>query len=593
MRKKGEAVRFLSSVKAKITLAFGSTILAWAVLCALSLYAVNELNAYNGKLYATNMQGVAALGDTSQTYATMLQNIRGRLHAAQSGDMQALADELKSARQTLRSNWKDYYPARVSNAAERAQADKVQQTFDKLDPKLDKFIKVLGMGKAYLANAFYDAQLSLPLTAAAHSLYSLRDSEIASAKHLHASSEKTAQWLTLLIAGTCAGALVAGLLVAFILVRLITRPLTQARQLAESIGQGHLDNEISDKRRDEFGAMLSALSGMQQRLVDTVGDVRLSSESVEANAAQIASGSEELNARTQRQAASLEETAASMEQMTSTVKQNADNAVEAETLARDVKTRADDGSVVAKAAVTAMGEIDQSSRRITDIVGLIEEIAFQTNLLALNASVEAARAGEQGRGFAVVANEVRNLANRSASAVDDIKTLVSDSATKVADGSKQVTRCGEALETINTSIHKVSELIAEIASASREQAGGIEQVNRAIADMDASTQENAALVEQSAAASQELENRAQALLAKMAGFRLGDEHAAPAPESVSAEQPPQTAAEPSDAPATAARPEPEASTKTQPKTEPKPQPRSVAARPASETVDEVDEWATF
>lgn len=516
-----EAVRLLSSVKAKIILAFGSTILAWAVLCALSLYAVAQLNAHNDVLYTTNLRGVSALAETSQTYATMLENIRGRLHAGQSADMSALAEQLKDARQTLQAHWHDYYPARVSSPAERVQADKLQQTLKKIDPKLDKFTTVLGQGKAYLANAYYDAKLSLPLTAAARSLYDLRDSELAAAKQVHAESEQTARWLTLLIAATCAGAVVAGLIVIVVLVRLITRPLAVARHLAESIGDGHLDNPVAHRRRDEFGAMLTALGGMQQRLVDTVGDVRSSSESVEASASQIASGSEELNARTQRQAASLEQTAASMEQMTATVKQNADNAVEAETLARDVHTRADDGSTVARSAVAAMGEIDASSRRITDIVGLIEDIAFQTNLLALNASVEAARAGEQGRGFAVVASEVRNLATRSAGAVDEIKTLVTDSAAKVADGSKQVSLCGEALETINTSIHKVSELIAEIASASREQAGGIEQVNRAIADMDTSTQENAALVEQSAAASHDLETRAQALFAKMAVFRLG------------------------------------------------------------------------
>ena len=577
-------MRFLSSVKAKVILAFGATVVAWAVLCALSLYAVDQLNAHNDALYATNLRGVSALGDTSQAYATMLSTIRGRLHAGQAGDMQALADELKDARQSLQQHWHDYYPARVSSAAERVQADKLQQTLKKLDPKLDKFAKVLSDGKTYLANAYYDAQLSLPLTIAARKLYDLRDSEMAAAKAVHAASEKTAHWLTWLIAGACAGAIAAGLIVIVVLVRLITRPLAAAQRLAEAIGDGHLDNDIMHGRRDEFGAMLTALASMQQRLVDTVGDVRRSSESVESSASQIASGSEELNARTQRQAASLEETAASMEQMTATVKQNADNAVEAETLARDVQTRADEGSTVARGAVAAMSEIDTSSRRITDIVGLIEDIAFQTNLLALNASVEAARAGEQGRGFAVVASEVRNLANRSAGAVDEIKTLVADSASKVADGSKQVTRCGEALETINTRIHKVGELIAEIASASREQAGGIEQVNRAIADMDAGTQENAALVEQSTAASHDLQSRAQALFAKMAVFRLnGDAPATVRDEPVSA-----AASLPASASEQAAEPvvvRPPAARRPARPAEPK--------APPVETAAEADEWATF
>ncbi|WP_158590675.1 methyl-accepting chemotaxis protein [Salinisphaera sp. LB1] len=589
----------MSSVKAKITWAFGSTILAWVVLCALSLYAVAQLNAKNDALYSTNLRGVSALAETSQTYATMLQNIRGRLHAGQPGDIKALADELKDARQSLQAHWSDYYPARVSSPAERKQADKLQKTFDKLNPKLDKFAKVLRQGKTFLANAYYNAQLSLPLTMAARKLYDLRDSEMSAAKRVHAKSGQIAKWLSLLIAGTCAAALLAGVIVAVILVRLVTRPLAQARQLAESIGDGHLDNEIAHSRRDEFGAMLTALGGMQQRLVDTVSDVRSSSESVGASASQIASGSEELNARTQRQAASLEETAASMEQMTATVKQNADNAVEAETLARDVQTRSDDGSSVARSAVAAMGEIDASSRQITDIVSLIEDIAFQTNLLALNASVEAARAGEQGRGFAVVASEVRNLANRSASAVDDIKALVADSASKVADGSKQVSLCGEALETINTRIHKVSALIAEIASASREQAGGIEQVNLAIADMDSSTQENAALVEESAAASHDLQSRAQELFTKMSVFHLGqhapparqeqpsDESAdaAPVREDKQAEVPPAASSEPSAASEASEQPKARrAPTRT----------RESAETPAAdEPAAEADEWATF
>ncbi|WP_423822547.1 methyl-accepting chemotaxis protein [Salinisphaera sp. SPP-AMP-43] len=532
-------MHILRSIKAKVTLAFASTIVLWALLCAISLFAIQQLDGHSDKLYSTNLLGVNALAETSQTYATMLANIRGRLNAGKPNDIQALASELTHDRETLNQQWSDYYPNRVSSEAELQQARESYKTFQGLGPRLDKFVDILGQGNPSMANTFYNAQLSMPLTAAGKALYDLRNSQIAAAKGVHQQSNQTAQWLSWLIGGAGAAAILVGLVVATVLVRLITRPLDQAKHFAEAIGQGRLDNDIPHQRRDEFGDMLAALAGMQQRLVDTVADVRSTSEAVSASASQIASGSDELSSRTQSQAANLQQTSASMEQMTATVKQNADNAAEAEAVSNEVQTRADEGSVVVQKAVAAMAAIDASSRKINDIVGLIEDIAFQTNLLALNASVEAARAGEQGRGFAVVATEVRNLANRSASAVEEIKTLVADSTRKVTDGSEQVTLSGQTLEKITASVHRVSELISEIATASREQASGIEQVNRAVSDMDSSTQENAALVEESAAAGRELETRSRDLFAKMAFFKLAA--AAPLVARAPVEPPPATA----------------------------------------------------
>ena len=313
---------------------------------------------------------------------------------------------------------------------------------------------------------------------------------------------------------------VLAVLLAWLITRSITRPVRYAVSVVEDVAGGNLRRDISVDGRDEIAQLLTAMSKQRQTLAALVLSLRQLSESVYTGAREIALGNDELSTRTQEQAANLEETAASMEQMTSTVKQNADNSAQADQLARQVRSRAGEGNAVVQTAVQAMDEINASSRRISEIVGLIDDIAFQTNLLALNASVEAARAGEQGRGFAVVASEVRNLASRSAAAAKDIKSLVEDSAAKVADGSAQVALSGKTLDGIVESVHKVGDIIAEIAAASSEQSSGIEQVNLAVSQMDSMTQQNASLVEQSAAASRSLEEQAESLKRQVAFFLL-------------------------------------------------------------------------
>src|SRR5581483_1614201 len=257
-----------------------------------------------------------------------------------------------------------------------------------------------------------------------------------------------------------------------------------------------------DLRSDDVvaapGSLLDALGRMRGKLTEVVGEVQQSAQTVTSAAQQIARGNDDLSYRTQEQASSLEETAASMEEMTSTVKQSADNAQHASQLAMAMRVQAERGGDVASRASTAMQGIQQASAQISDIVGLIDEIAFQTNLLALNAAVEAAHAGEHGRGFAVVADEVRNLAQRSARAAKEIKTLIGDSVEKVQAGSQLVDESGKALAGIIASVKKVVDIVDEIAAASHEQAGGIEQVNRAVMQMDEATQQNAALVEEAA-----------------------------------------------------------------------------------------------
>jgi len=262
-------------------------------------------------------------------------------------------------------------------------------------------------------------------------------------------------------------------------------------------------------------------------MAEIVALVKESAGEVYRASSEIASGNANLQQRTEEQSSSLEQTAASMEQMTATVKQNADHASAANQLAAAARDQAEKGGTIVGRAVHAMTGINDSARKIADIIGVIDEIAFRTNLLALNAAVEAARAGEQGRGFAVVAGEVRTLAGRSASAAQEIKTLIEDSVRRVEEGSVFVNRSGESLEQIVASVKKVSDIVAEIAAASREQSSGIGQVNRAVAQMDELTQHNAALVEEATSASQMMAREAHALHELMGGYRLGD----PAPQA--------------------------------------------------------------
>ncbi|TCV94869.1 methyl-accepting chemotaxis protein [Luteibacter rhizovicinus] len=323
--------------------------------------------------------------------------------------------------------------------------------------------------------------------------------------------------------------LAISLLIAALVVRSIIRTLGYTVSIAHQIADGKLGHEIRVDRSDELGALLAAFRTMDERLTAIVSEVRHGSGSVSTAAQQISRGNDDLSQRTQEQASSLEETASSMEEMTSTVKQNAENASHANQLARGAREQAERGGEVVAQTVVAMREINSSSRKIADIVSLIDEIAFQTNLLALNAAVEAARAGEQGRGFAVVATEVRNLAQRSAGAAKEIKGLINDSADKVRTGSELVDQSGRALAEIVDSVKKVTDIVAEIAAASQEQSAGIDQVNHAVLQMDEMTQQNAALVEESAAAARAMHEQANELTRQVGFFHVaGDGTRAPA-----------------------------------------------------------------
>ncbi|ALM83208.1 methyl-accepting chemotaxis protein [Bordetella sp. N] len=328
------------------------------------------------------------------------------------------------------------------------------------------------------------------------------------------------QWVLVAVG---AGGVIAVLLVLstyLFLRRRVISPLDEAAHRFDRIASGDLTEAVDATSTNEIGRLYAAIKRMQESLTRTVSQVRRGVDEINVGSREISAGNTDLSSRTEQQAASLEQTAASMEQLASTVKQNADNARQANQLAASASDVAERGGVAVNEVVSTMQGISASSRKISEIVSVIDGIAFQTNILALNAAVEAARAGEQGKGFAVVAGEVRSLAQRSAQAAKEIKGLIEDSVTKVGAGSQQVERAGATMEEIVASVKRVTDIMGEISAASEEQSTGIDQVNRAVSQMDEVTQQNAALVEEAAAAAGSLQEQAQRLADAVAVFKI-------------------------------------------------------------------------
>ena len=350
-----------------------------------------------------------------------------------------------------------------------------------------------------------------------------------SAAHADARDSYTKAQIGMLLMGVFTLGL--GVFFTFIITRSITHPLRRAGSIAETISSGDLTQDFKDDGRDEAATLVNSLAEMQGNLALTLNEVKESAAIIAVASHEIARGNVDLSNRTESQASSLEETASSMEQLTSTVQQNAENARQANQLVVSASDYAVKGGRVVGDVVATMGSIKESSRKIVDIIGVIDGIAFQTNILALNAAVEAARAGEQGRGFAVVASEVRSLAQRSATAAKEIKALIGDSVDKVDAGGKLVDEAGVTMSEIVTSVKHVADIMGEITAASQEQSVGIAEVNNAIAQIDEITQQNAALVEQAAAAAESLQEQSDALAKAVSIFKLktGSAHVVPTP----------------------------------------------------------------
>ena len=507
------------SVKLRLAVSLGACILMLIVVGTIGLYSLSKTNDALTNTYEGN---VLTLGDLSKINQALLGN-RVKITAEQRDRNPASAlttqQEVAENDAIIDAAWADYFPNRVSDEQERAIAQGFETSLAELRAGIDE------INTAMIDNDFEAAReiatttlrAAYPKVLTAIQELIERNSVQAAVANQQAAADYA--WTRNFVIGVMAASVIFSILLAIWLIRGIMTPLGKAQDLANAMAQGKLDNDTNITCKDEFGEMLRALKAMETKFSQVVMSVRSNAESVNVAADEIVLGTDDLSRRTQEQAANIEQTAASMDEITSTVRQNADNASEADKLVHDVSQQANAGGAIAGQAVEAMEGINASSRKIAGIVGLIDEIAFQTNLLALNASVEAARAGEQGRGFAVVANEVRNLAGRSADAAKEIKKLVEESISQVDNGSNLVNRAGKSLEDIVNGVQRVTVLMGEIATASREQSQGIEQVNTAVSQMDSVTQQNASLVEESSAAGRTLQDQAAALLKEVSFFR--------------------------------------------------------------------------
>ncbi len=432
-------------------------------------------------------------------------------------------DVIVKNRDEISAAWQEYQKHGLS-PEEKVLANKYTDSRAKyVSEGLMPAREALLAGDFLKANEILLKKLNPAYTAANASANVLLEFILKSARNEHQTSIDAYGTARIIVISTIVLGLLFGLGFAVWIIRSITRPLAQAVDVAQRVAAGDLTSAIEVKTKDETGMLLRALKDMNESLKKIVGEVRSGAEAIGSGTKQIASGNADLSQRTEEQASSLEETASSMEELTSTVKQNAENAKQANQLAVSASEVAVKGGSVVSEVVGTMSSINDSSKKIVDIISVIDGIAFQTNILALNAAVEAARAGEQGRGFAVVASEVRSLAQRSAAAAKEIKGLIGDSVDKVGAGTKLVDEAGKTMQEIVASVKRVTDIMSEITAASQEQSSGIEQVNQAITQMDEVTQQNAALVEEAAAAAESLEEQAQNLEATVAVFKLGQD----------------------------------------------------------------------
>ena len=509
----------------RLIVGFGFVALLSVVVGGIGWFNMNQLNDANKTLYQQDLLGLSHTKEANIDLIYVSRAIRNAMLASTEAQRTLALTDVTTKLAAVKSNLDKARPAYHS--------DQGRATLAKIDARWASYQKVLDATLALIvAEPLGQPRASVAMLFSAYRgevqviddlMTEATEIKVANAHAANLANQATFEFSTWVMVGSVVAALSLGVLLGRLMAGSVTRQLggepAYAIEVVNRIAEGDLATAILTRPGDQV-SILATLRRMQGRLAEVVSQVRASSESIATGSAQIATGNADLSQRTEEQAANLQQTAASMEQLSSTVKSNADTARLATQLASSASAVAAQGGVVVGQVVGTMEAITASSKRIVDIIGVIDGIAFQTNILALNAAVEAARAGEQGRGFAVVATEVRSLAQRSAAAAKEIKGLINDSVEKVQAGSQQVGEAGRTMADIVAQVKRVNDLIGEISSATQEQTAGISQVSDAVTQLDQVTQQNAALVEQSAAAADSLNQQAGKLVQAVSVFSL-------------------------------------------------------------------------
>jgi methyl-accepting chemotaxis protein len=497
------------SIKSRLIALAAGVLMLLALTSAAGILRLREANELMKSMYSNRVVALGSLKAIKDGYGA---GVGGSAHKAHDGQIDA-AEAVKrivEAQAEIAKQWSTYRST-TPTARERELVQQLEPIMNRANVATAHLVELLRAGDTEGVRAFVTSDIGAALDPLAPRLAELTQLQVDVAAKTYAQSQaeyRATLWLAVLGAGL-AIVLVAG--TCWVLIASITGPLDRAVEFVARVGSGDLSSRLEVEGEDEFARLLADLSRMADSLQRTVGEVRRGSEAVMTASKEIAAGNSDLSLRTEKQAASLEQTAASMEELISTVRQNAENALQARHLAVTASQVAGKGGEVVSQVVRTMDSINTSSRKIVDIIGVIDGIAFQTNILALNAAVEAARAGEQGRGFAVVATEVRALAQRSGAAAKEIKALIEESVATVGQGGTLVGEAGATMSEIVASVQRVTDIIGEISAATHEQTVGIEQVNAAIAQIETVTQQNAALVEEASAAAQSMEHQASEL----------------------------------------------------------------------------------
>lgn len=508
----------------RLGLGFILVLLLTSVLGISSLIAVSRVNGSTQDIATNWMPAVRALGDYRNAL-NLVRRVGGQYAVSSTDEEFARWDQrMNDGKADAADAWRRYQTT-IATSEERALAKTIEAEQDRYY-KAQEEVVARARSERHFSEELRKLSLGDSLTtftALSNDIEKNVALQAKGADDAFEQSQATFHSTRYLVIGLLIANLALSVAIAYFVTRSITTPIREAVAVAETVASGNLTSRIVIKSRDETGQLLDALRRMNGSLVEIVGDVRQASDSIATGTTQIATGNADLSQRTEEQASNVQETAASMEQMTATVQKNAEAAQQARQLSTKASEAANKGGEVVGKVVATMAQISESSRKISDIIGTIDGIAFQTNILSLNAAVEAARAGEQGRGFAVVASEVRNLAHRSAEAAREIKKLINDSVEKVEVGSALVGDAGAAIDDIVLQVKRVNDLVGEISASSIEQNQGIGQIGEAVSQLDQVTQQNAALVEESTAAAESLKHQAEHLALTVAKFRLTDE----------------------------------------------------------------------